>query len=84
MGTAFGVVAFLEKQLGCRWWSASEEDVPKRAAIKIGDLNIKEKPAFALHDIMSREAQSTEGYFVFKSRARSTLHSPATTRCIPC
>jgi hypothetical protein len=72
-GTAYGVFAFLEDQLGCRWWSWNEEDVPRRAAIKLGDLHIRQQPAFALHDIFSLEAQTNRNDFVYKSRAKSTL-----------
>ncbi len=73
MGTAFGIFAFLQNQLNCQWWSWNEEDVPKQEAIKLGNLDIKEKPAFVLHDIMSREAQTRQNHFVYKSRALSTL-----------
>jgi hypothetical protein len=72
-GTFYGVYDFLEKQLGCRFWSWNEEDVPQKAELKIGDLDIKEVPAFVMHDIMSKEAQARQNYFLYKSRALSTL-----------
>lgn len=72
-GTAYGVYGFLESQLGCRWWAWDEETVPQRAAIKLGDLDITEKPAFVLHDIWSQEAQTTKNDFLYKSRAKATV-----------
>jgi hypothetical protein len=72
-GTAYGVFDFLERELGCRWWSWNEEDVPQRAAITLGDLDVKEQPAFEMHDIMSMEAQTGGNSFVYKDRAKSTL-----------
>jgi hypothetical protein len=72
-GTAYGVFDFLERELGCHWWSWNEEDVPQRAAITLGDLDVKEQPAFEMHDIMSMEAQTGGNSFAYKSRAKSTL-----------
>jgi hypothetical protein len=72
-GTLYGIYAFLEDQLGCRWWSWDEEFVPQKTTIKLGDLDIAEKPAFVLHDIMSQEAQTGKNNFQYKSRAKATL-----------
>jgi hypothetical protein len=72
-GTLYGIYAFLEDQLGCRWWSWNEEFVPRKTAIKLGDLDIQEKPPFDVHDIMSLEAQTDKNNFHYKSRAKSTL-----------
>lgn len=72
-GTAYGVYAFLENQLGCRFWSWDEESVPKKDVLKLGELDIREQPAFALHDIMSQEAQTDKNNFQYKSRAKATL-----------
>jgi hypothetical protein len=72
-GTAYGVFDFLQRELGCRWWSHTEEDVPTRAVVRLGEINVREKPAFAMHDIMSREAQYGANYFTYKIRAQSTV-----------
>ncbi|NLC56255.1 MAG: DUF4838 domain-containing protein, partial [Armatimonadetes bacterium] len=37
-GTLYAVVTFLEEQVGVRWWTATEEDVPSRRTLKIGAL----------------------------------------------
>ena len=45
-GTLYGAYAFLESALGCKWWSHSEEDIPDSPTLRIGKLDIQEKPAF--------------------------------------
>jgi hypothetical protein len=72
-GTAYGVFDFLQRSLDCRFWSWDEESVPHRDSITIGDLDVREQPAFEMHDIMSREAQNGGNFFVYKERTRSTL-----------
>ncbi|MFQ5808675.1 MAG: DUF4838 domain-containing protein [Armatimonadota bacterium] len=70
-GTLYGVFAYLQDVLGCRWWTHTEEDIPERAAIELGDLNIVRKPPFTIHNLMNREAQSRTNDFRYKSRATS-------------
>jgi len=71
-GTLYGVYGFLEDVLGCRWWTHTEEHVPQKATIKVGDLNITCKPPFTLHNVYNREAQSKQNNFV--NKARTTGH----------
>jgi hypothetical protein len=44
-GTIYAVTRFLH-ELGVRWWTAWATNVPHRATLRIGDLNIHGKPAF--------------------------------------
>ena len=67
-GTMYGVYGFLEEVLGCRWWSHTEEDVPAKPSITLGDLNIKREPVFAMHHMMNLEAQSKTNDFRYKGR----------------
>lgn len=46
-GTLYGVYDFLEKSLGCRWFTPQTEVIPENASIKIdARLNYSEKPVF--------------------------------------
>ncbi|MCX5658963.1 MAG: DUF4838 domain-containing protein [Planctomycetota bacterium] len=69
-GLLYGVYAMLE-QLGCRWWSQNEEDVPKTAVIALPEGDRIVRPVFAVHDIWNREAQSNKGNFAAKLRSTS-------------
>jgi len=69
VGTIYGVYAFLEEVLGCKWWSYDDEDVPHRAAIEVAELNIVRKPAFIGHYLASAEANNAKNDFVYKSRS---------------
>jgi len=71
-GTHFGVYAFLEEVLGCRWWSHNEEEVPSSPTIRVGAVNIARKAVFRQADLLNREAQSGTNGFVYKSRGKST------------
>lgn len=69
-GTTYGVFALLE-QLGCRWWSFNEEDVPPAATLKLKKQNTVLKAPFSIHRIWNNEAQATENFFNFKLRSDS-------------
>ncbi len=45
-GTLYGVYALLEDHLGCRWFAPDTSFIPKRATIRLDQLNIAGKPAF--------------------------------------
>lgn len=46
-GTLYAVFDFLEKQLGCRWWTPTEKTIPTTSIVQIPNLNITETPAFS-------------------------------------
>ncbi len=69
--TLFGVFALLEEQLGCRWWSCSEEDVPRRESIEVVAQDTHIEPAFQRHDVFNREAQNPRNSFAYKLRTVS-------------
>ncbi|MES2458972.1 MAG: DUF4838 domain-containing protein [Armatimonadota bacterium] len=45
-GTAYAVSRFLQEQGGVRWWTPWASNVPRRSTFRIGEVNIREKPAF--------------------------------------
>ena len=46
-GTLYAVYAFLEQELGVRWWSSQAEYVPAVDTVVLRDLNIRYAPPFA-------------------------------------
>ena len=69
--TLFGVFALLEEQLGCRWWSWNEEDVPSASTLSIPAQNTHIEPAFQRHDCFNKEAQNRANSFAWKRRTIS-------------
>lgn len=69
--TMFGVFAFLEDQVGCRWWSWNEEDIPNSPTIKVPAQDTHIEPAFQRHDCYNREAQNQANSFAWKRRTIS-------------
>ena len=69
--TAFAVFSLLEEQLGCRWWSWTEEDVPTAETIEVVAQNTHIEPAFRRHNVYNREAQNRRNDFSYKLRTIS-------------
>lgn len=67
-GTSFAVYAFL-KVLGCKWWSFSEEDIPKNNNLTYSKLNIVKDAPFKQGYLKNNEAQTRENRFFLKSRS---------------
>jgi hypothetical protein len=72
-GTLYGIYAFLEDVLGCRWWAHDAEFVPAMPRIATPPLDIRVAPPFLLHDLFSREAQHAANAMVWKTRSKSTF-----------
>ena len=72
LAAGFAVFAFLEDQLGCRWWSCNEEDVPSNTVPRIRPLDLTVRSPFRQHDLYNLEAQTSQGGFNLKSRGLST------------
>ncbi|MGC8642191.1 MAG: DUF4838 domain-containing protein [Isosphaeraceae bacterium] len=45
-GLLYGCYGLLEDVFGCRWYTAKISKVPKKSTLRVGPLDIKEKPAF--------------------------------------
>ncbi|HUA65422.1 MAG TPA: DUF4838 domain-containing protein [Alphaproteobacteria bacterium] len=45
-GTIYAVSRFLQEQCGVRWWTPWARTIPKQSTLQIGNLNLREKPAF--------------------------------------
>ncbi len=69
--TTFAVFSLLEEQLGCRWWSWNEENVPTSETIEVAAQNTHIEPAFRRHNVYNREAQNRRNDFAYKLRTIS-------------
>lgn len=68
----YGVYGLLE-QLGCRWWSHNEEDIPTCRTITLPPMERVVIPPFIKHDLWNREAQTTDNDYLNKANATSTI-----------
>jgi Domain of unknown function (DUF4838) len=55
-GLLYGCYGLLEDVFGCRWFTAKIRKVPKRPTLRVGRLDIKEKPAFEYREPFYWEA----------------------------
>jgi len=56
-GTMYGVYAFLEEKLGCRWYTSKISKIPRMETITVPDLNETQVPALEY-----REPFNTDGF----------------------
>lgn len=55
-GTLYAVYAFLEDVAGCRWWSATEEQVPQAATLSVPALDVVYVPKLRYREAFYRGA----------------------------
>jgi hypothetical protein len=55
-GTLYAVYYFLERYLGCRWYSATHSIIPSRKSVALSAINLVEKPAFEYREVFSKPA----------------------------
>jgi hypothetical protein len=67
-GTLYAVTTFLEDAVGVRWWSSSEEFVPKRPTLEIGSLNVHHQTPFRYRDVYYRDVIWSHGLFASRLR----------------
>lgn len=71
-GLHYGFYDLMER-FGCRFWSFSEQDIPKVQKLQMSKLDYTWKAPFLIHDIMSKEAQTGQNNFGYTSRAVSPV-----------
>lgn len=74
-GVLYGVFAFLEEQLGCRWWTPTVETVPESPTLKIDKhLHVTQTPSFAVR--CNRPAGlTTNPIYYAKNRTNVTFYN---------
>ena len=56
-GALYSVYEFLEKKLGCRWWTSTESTIPRRPTLTIeNDLDVNYAPRFVYRESYYRDA----------------------------
>lgn len=55
-GTLYGVFAFLENELGCRWYTPQVQLIPKKPKLIFGNFDHKEKPGIQVRNNFYFEA----------------------------
>jgi len=70
-GTLYAVYTFLEDTVGCRWWSATEEFVPRTPLLQVPPLDVNYAPPIACREAYYRGA--FDG--VFAARMKLNGHS---------
>ena len=65
-GTLYAVYAFLEEELGCRWFASDCSLIPKRNRLTFGELNRTDRPAFESREAYWRDA--FDGDFAVRNR----------------
>lgn len=81
-GNAYGVYAFLEREIGCRWYTKTGDDlVPSRRRLELKPGEHSEKPAYEYRTVLccdSGKADSSSDLFYFRNRLnmRDFTHCP--------
>ena len=55
-GTMYGVMSFLENELGCRWYTSSVSNIPKRNELTFTQFGYSEKPGIRVRNDFYFEA----------------------------
>lgn len=55
-GTMYGVYTFLEKYLGCRWYTSDFSHIPRRAVVELDPIDDLQAPALEYREIFYKDA----------------------------
>ncbi len=55
-GTLYAVYSFLEDQVGCRWWTSTEETIPHKPTLSVPPLSIHYTPLLKSREAYYRDA----------------------------
>jgi len=70
-GTLYAVYSFLEDQVGCRWWTSTEETIPHQPTLSIPPLSITYAPKLKSREAYYRDAFEAK----FSARQKLNGHS---------
>jgi len=72
-GTLYGVYDFLERHLGCRWFTPDVSHIPRRERIELGPIDERRSPAFEYREPYAFEALDPD----WAARNKCNGHFPA-------
>ena len=84
-GNAYGVYSFLEREVGCRWFSMVGDNlVPRRPALVVGDCTVRERPelpyrGFTMSTARPNNRDSNDFLFLFRNRCNWNCHDYTNT-----
>lgn len=55
-GTLYAVSTFLQDVVGVRWWTSTENTIPSRPTLSIGDLDLTYVPKFVYREVYNHDA----------------------------
>jgi hypothetical protein len=73
-GTMYGVYAFLEEHLGCRWYTSTVSHIPKNARLGIGTIDDRQVPILEYRDVFFKDARNPE--WAARNRVNGTWDMP--------
>ena len=76
-GTLYAVYTFLEDHCGVRWWTSTEETVPKRDAFSIPQLDIVYSPKLVCRETFYKDAFADVFSAKLKNNGHFAVTSPA-------
>ena len=59
-GTMYGVYAFLEEYLGCRWFTPTVSRIPRASRLEIGPIDERQRPVLEYRDAFFLEARDAD------------------------
>lgn len=72
-GTLYAVYEFLERQVGCHWWTPTASTIPSRSTLEVpGDLNVRYVPPLEYRETDAPDA--TEGIWSARNRFNGSWH----------
>lgn len=69
-GTMYGVMAFLENELGCRWYTPAVSVIPQKKEFKFNRFDHSEKPGIKIRNVLYFDASDTN--WATRNRMNST------------
>jgi len=70
-GTLYGVYAFLEEHLGCRWFTATVNHIPRLPKLELGAIDDRQQPALEYREVFFHQAR--DGDWSARNRLNSSL-----------
>jgi hypothetical protein len=58
-GTLYAVFEFLENEVGCRWWTPTENFIPKKTTLMVQPQNVTYKPPFHYREHFTRSVRES-------------------------
>ena len=55
-GALYAVYTFLEDQVGCRWWTSTEQTLPHKPNLSVGPLDVHHAPALRYREAYYRDS----------------------------